>query len=138
MLLLFGSLKRAINSIIKFLAGLINKTVGSVRSSPRVEKGINMDRPNRSFRGYRCQNCGAFFSKHEFSEKVDRVTSVRISKAYAQFSDEFQQYKPAVENPDMETTDYCPSCSYEREDIRLFRLVYDKPSGEEEDEQKQS
>lgn len=84
-----------------------------------------------NFRGYRCQNCGAFFYKEKFGEMVDRTTSVKISKPYLKYSDEYQQQKPEIDDPSRETTDYCPECSENREDIRRFKLIYRKENNVE-------
>ncbi len=92
-----------------------NKYAGKIEESKFADS---------NFKGYQCQNCCTFFAKETFGELVDRTTSVKISKPYIKYSDEYQRYKPEINNPSRETTDYCPECSEEKEDIRKFKLIY--------------
>lgn len=116
---IFTALKKIISFPLNFLG--INKKEKSSFSRRDPVQGTYSD---KKFKGYSCENCGTFYEKREFGPMVEKVKNAEIDKAYRRYSDEYQKLKPKLDNPEDETTDYCPSCSYNRDDIRRFKLVY--------------
>ncbi len=114
---MYKKLKNMAVSLWRWLKNLIRYR----NSSRRIDESKFAD---NNFKGYQCQNCCTFFPKDKFGGQVDRITSVKISKPFIKYSDEYQQHKPEINNPARETTDYCPECSENREDIRKFELIY--------------
>ena len=130
---MFGKIKKVINKVIRFLAGIFSKVLKPKKKKKKITKSKFAD---DNFLGYECQNCYAFFAKENFGEKVDWTTAIKIELAYQKYSDEYQKYKPQLENPATETTSYCPYCSEGREDIRKFSLIYKNETDIEELQEK--
>ncbi len=128
------NIKRWIAAVLRWpgkIIGFLLRKAGFSGGGADSPAGVNLNNYSQKFLGYRCMNCGSFFAQDEFGHRVDVFTSTEIRKPFQKYSDEYQKHKPVINNPDKETTDYCPECSSHRKEIRRFKLIY---SDEENDE----